>query len=797
MSQEATALAYEWRKLTRAATAVAVLTSPAWFLVFWKANHWDWYWALLATFVGVIAFRGAVDVLSHRLIPAPNLYGAQSELLEEDIVARRRVWYWRTRFRRLFWLALSLFALLVALNLMLRLSGTKVALFDTFSALGDLFTSFLPTLLILGLQLPLLFFINFAILFGPLLFFGIKQMKAYEPGDADWGVKLDDVRGQQEPKEEVTRVISLWQAGEEFEKAGGKRERGLLFLGPPGTGKTMLSKGIATSFNCPFMTMPGSGFAQTFIGMDVIVVLIMVWRARRQARKWGGQCIIFIDEIDAVGMRRAALGGGAGGLVGGHEPRPDSKGPFYGAWGAQTASGDVVIESREWRDHVFAQRATAPEAGYPPALARFSRRINEFIAPGMMGGQGSGMALNQILVQMDGVDEPPFMRRFLTNRINTFLDAIYIVPTRIRGRKLRLRAPKPRNEQIYFIGATNAPIQSLDPALIRPGRMGRHIFFRTPTKDDRRDIFDLYMSNVDHDPDMDTERRRDELARMTSGYSPAMIEQVCSMALTYSHSEGRQAFSRADIVEAMTTVETGTAQGVEYVPAETRAVALHEAGHAVGSYLFQENIEATRLTVRKRGSALGHFQGAEKEERFSAWQSEVMGNLMMTLAAMATEHVFYDENSVGVGGDVHSASTRALVMVGASAMGPLPIDLSGRFDREEDEEAERERLEQRFERIGNKIIHRSDPGAGSPYAESFTGVMSDPFKRRMAAQILGQAYYHAYNAMRQNRAALERVADVLVERRELHGDEVVELLEEVRPVRPAVDFLDRESWPKL
>lgn len=269
------------------------------------------------------------------------------------------------------------------------------------------------------------------------------------------------------------------------------------------------------------------------------------------------------------------------------------------------------------------------------------------------------------------------------------------------------------------------------------------------------------------------------------------------MALTYAHSEGRQMFSRADIVEAMTTIETGTAQGVEYVAEETRAVALHEAGHAVGSYLFQDNVEATRLTVRKRGSALGHFQGAEKEERFSAWQSEVMGNLVMTLAAMATEHVFYDENSVGVGGDVHSASTRALVMVGASAMGPPPIDLAGRFDNEEDEEAERERLEQRFERIGNKIIHRSDPGAGSPYAESFTGVMSDPFKRRMAAQILGQAYYQAYNAMRQNRAALERVADALVEKRELHGDEVVDLLEEVRPVKPTVDYLDKATWPRL
>jgi ATP-dependent Zn protease len=796
MSQEATALAYEWRKLGRAATFVAVLTSPAFFIVMWKTNGWPLWAALLGTVVAVITFRGAVDVIVHKLIPSPNLYGAEKELLEDDVVARRRVWYWRKKFKHGFWLLLSLFALLVLLNLILRLAGINASLFGSFDALGALFGNLAPQMLILLLQLPLFFFFNFVILLGPMLFFAVKQMRGYEPGDADWGVKLDDVRGQQEPKEEVTRVISLWQAGEEFEKAGGKRERGLLFLGAPGTGKTMLSKGIATSFNCPFLTMPGSGFAGMFMGLDVIIVQIMISKARRLARKWGGQCIVFIDEIDAVGTRRAALG--AGGAIGGMDAhRAPEAGPFYGPWGSWTAGGDVTIESRAWRDHVFAQRAERPRAIYPPAFAQLGQRINEFISPGMMGGMGGGMALNQLLVQMDGVDEPPFMRRFLTNRINTLLDASYVVPRKIGTRKLRLTPPAPRSEQIYFIGATNAPIQSLDPALIRPGRMGRHIFFRTPTKHDRRDILELYLNKVDHEPDLDTDRRRDELARITSGYSPAMIEQVCSMALTYAHSEGRERFGRPDIVEAMTTVETGTAQGVEYVPEETRAVALHEAGHAVGSYLFQDNIEATRLTVRKRGNALGHFQGAEKEERFSAWQSEVMADLVMTLAAMATEHVFYDENSVGVGGDVHSASFRALAMVGASAMAPDRIDLEGRFATEEEEEEAREKLMERFERIGNKIVHRSDPGAGSPYAESFTGVMTDPFKRAMAAQILGQAYFYAFNAMRHNRVALDKVADALVEKRELHGDEVVDLLAEVRPVKPQIDPLDPASWPKL
>ena len=114
--------------------------------------------------------------------------------------------------------------------------------------------------------------------------------------------------------------------------------------------------------------------------------------------------------------------------------------------------------------------------------------------------------------------------------------------------------------------------------------MGRHVWFRTPTKHDRLDIFDLYLGEgrARRGP-RQRPKRRDELARITNGYSPAMIEQVCSMALTFAHHDGRDAFDWNDIVEAMTTVESGTAIGTEYVPDETRAVAIHEAGHAAAA----------------------------------------------------------------------------------------------------------------------------------------------------------------------------------------------------------------------
>jgi ATP-dependent Zn protease len=784
------ALASQWRRLIRAATLIAVLTSPIPFLFFYVQRDWPLGWALVVTFLAIIAYRGLLDIVLRRLIPWPSLFGAdEQQLREEDVVNRRRAWFWSKRWRTAYLIALFITVIFVVQVL---IPGGEHTWWGTAWGMVTSVVGFMqnPAIWIYAVIFPMLFIFNFLILMGPLMLMGVTQIQSYEPGDADWGVKLEDVRGQAEAKEEVRKIVSLWQSGEAFELAGGKRERGILFLGPPGTGKTMLSKAIATGFNCPFVSIPGSGFAQTFIGMDAVIVRYLAWKAKRLARKWGGQCIVFIDEIDAVGMRRQSLGP-AGGFA---TPLPATRFEelaFYGPHGSLTPSGDLILETKAWRDRLFEQRAPQPAPTY---LGRLAGVVNQFMPGGMMGGMGQ-LALNQLLVVMDGIGNPPYMKKLRRNWFNTFLDATYMIPRRLGRLSLRLPRARPRNEQIYFIGACNVPIESLDPALTRPGRLGRHVWFRTPTKQDRLDIFDLYIDKVAHSEDLNEPRRRDEIARVTNGYSPAMIEQVCSMALTIAHHDGRPGFEFEDLFEAMTTVESGTAINVEYVPEETRAVAIHEAGHAVASHVFMKDAESTRLSIRMRGQSLGHHQALEKEERFSKWRSEQMAALIWTLGAMAAERVFYDENSTGVGGDVQSATARAAFMVGASAMGPEHVELNGGFKTDKARNEAREKIMKRFEEIGLQIMNRT--GGGPFNNDPIAGALSDPDKRKAAAQILGQAYVKAHNLIRHNKQAVSEIADVVVARREIYGDELLDLLRNAKLEEPEIDYTEEASWPKL
>jgi ATP-dependent Zn protease len=189
-----------------------------------------------------------------------------------------------------------------------------------------------------------------------------------------------------------------------------------------------------------------------------------------------------------------------------------------------------------------------------------------------------------------------------------------------------------------------------------------------------------------------------------------------------------------------------------------------------------------------RGGSLGHHQAAEQVERFSSWRSDQMANLIWALGAMAAERVFFGQTSTGVGGDVASATQMAALMVGAAAMGPEPLELGV------DDKKEEERVLKRFEEIGLQLMNRT----GNTYAhDTVASVLSDPAKRRLTARILGQAYVTAHNFVKTNREGVEKIADEVVERREIYGDDLLDLLKNAELKTPKVDLLEEESWPTL
>jgi ATP-dependent Zn protease len=205
--------------------------------------------------------------------------------------------------------------------------------------------------------------------------------------------------------------------------------------------------------------------------------------------------------------------------------------------------------------------------------------------------------------------------------------------------------------------------------------------------------------------------------------------------------------------------------------------------------------ESTRLSIRMRSGSLGHHQALEKEERFSRFRSEEMAQLVWALGAMAAEHAFYGENTTGVGGDVESATARAAWMVGTSAMAPDPIPPNGKLDDESDAEA-RARIEKRFEEVGTLIMNRAG-GGGALHHDPIASVLSDPAKRRLVALMLGQAYVYAYHLIQHNKPAVERIADTLIERKELYGNELLELLNAGDLKKPEIDLTKDETWPAL
>ena len=552
-------------------------------------------------------------------------------------------------------------------------------------------SAFIPGLLfrLFGLGFTLFFAMMFLIVQFVALFWFLGRGRTYIIFPGEYDATFDDVRGQKAAVEATREVVKLFQGFKKFRKMGGYPPQGILLEGPPGTGKTLLSKAIAGEVNVPFIYASASSFSSMFMGIGNLKVMRLFTKARKFSERYGG-AVIFMDELDAIGSR--------GGVAQTMEPYPFHE-PFR---------------------HGLEERLLHA----PQESPRRAGGLVDRIMGGMgMGGMG-GMLVNELLVQMDGLEQPKGLRRFLRRMIPLFI-----------RRNLKRKTP---SYNILVIGATNKT-DALDPALLRPGRFDRRLHVGLPDKKGRVDIADYYLKKVRHE-EIDLEK----LAKATVGYSPARIKNVINEALIFALQDGRDSLGWEDIWAAKLTDEIGLKQPVEYDEQEKVKIATHEAGHAVASWhLEREELQMQVITIIKRENALGLVSYQEREERYVRTRSDVMARIKTALAAGAAENIYFGETTTGVSGDLQQATWAAATMVGLFGMG------KGLYS---------------FGTLPNEL-------AGS----SIGALLRDGQVREEADAILAGARKEIEALLHEKSAMVEGVRDALLEREEIVGDEIDKL----------------------
>ena len=409
------------------------------------------------------------------------------------------------------------------------------------------------------------------------LFWFLARGRTYWILPGETGATWDDYRGNPEIVENAKRIVTLLKGVKEFKEMGGEAIRGLLLCGPPGTGKSYLAQVVANEAQVPFAYASAPSFQNMFFGVGNLKVMGLYKKARKLAKVYGA-CIIFIDEIDAIGMSRNAgsAGGGLGGLMG-------------------------------------------------------------------MGGSG---LLNELLLQMD----PP-------NMDNNWFAKLF--------RSLGLRKKKAERLAVLTIGATNLP-DVLDTALLRPGRFDRKLWVDAPDYDGRVDIFQYYLEKVTRGPELTPER----VALDTIGYSPAQIKHIVNESVVIAHQRGASVTNYEDFRDAMETYEWGLKQPLRSMSEdEKRNVAYHEAGHAVAQFLLKPHERLWKVTIIRRGDALGLAATKPTHERYNRSDSEMLAEIQVCLAARAVEEEFLGKKLNGVTSDLMQATQLAGAYLGAVGMG--------------------------------------------------------------------------------------------------------------------------------
>lgn len=508
-----------------------------------------------------------------------------------------------------------------------------------------------------GLIFTYAFQIIFAVMFiviqfGALFWFlGRPRLYWVLPGET--GVTFDDYKGNPEVLESARRIVTLLRGVKEFNDIGGSPIRGLLLTGDPGTGKSYLAQCMSTEAGVPFAYASAASFKAMFMGMDVLMIRRLYTKARKLAREYGA-CVIFMDEIDAIGSSRGGMGMGMGVGMG-----------------------------------------------------------------GMMGMGGSG-SLNQLLMEMD----PPNIETGWFKKIL---------------RTLGLAHGRMQSQPVLTVGATNIP-DTLDRALLRPGRFDRKVHVAPPTDKYRPEVIEYYLNKVQHEDNISITALSARLVE----YTPVAIKHVINEATIIAHFDNRDKVSYRDLIEAQDVHEFGLRQLSELVPIERRRLAYHEAGHTVACYYLMDRYFPAFVTLHMHGDLEGAAAFAawrQKETIITSSKEDIEARIQVSVASRAAEELFLDVNLNGVTGDFASATRLAAMYVGAYGMdGTL-----------------------------SSFLAFQQPGGG----------IMPPQKMADRIEVVLQAQMKAVKQLFHDHSeAVIAVAEALIEREELVADEIKQLIDE-------------------
>ena len=462
---------------------------------------------------------------------------------------------------------------------------------------------------------------------GNAMTFGKSGAKVYVE-EASTGVTFADVAGQDEAKEALMEVVDFLHEPEKYAAIGAKLPKGVLLVGPPGTGKTLLAKAVAGEAKVPFFSISGSEFVEMFVGMGAAKVRDLFKQANEKA-----PCIVFIDEIDAIGKKRDTGG------YGGNDEREQT--------------------------------------------------------------------LNQLLAEMDGFDS---------------------------------------SKGVVLLAATNRP-ETLDPALLRPGRFDRRVPVELPDLQGRIAILKVHGRDVHIDGDVDW----GAIARATAGASGAELANIINEGALRAVRQGRKTVTQADLEESVETVIAGYQRKDAAVSEqEKRIVAYHEVGHALVAAMQSHSAPVHKITIVPRTSgALGYTMQVESGEKFLMSKEEALNKIATLTGGRAAEEFMFHSITTGASNDIEQATKLARAMITRYGM-------SDQFGMVA------------LETVNNQYLGGDTSLACSPETAK---AIDDEVIRTVRQQ-----YEKAMGILKENAAKLNEIAGYLLDKETITGEEFMEIL---------------------